>query len=101
MGGSSPTPFGFLQKHRNIQKGDIVLVLYKKKVSKGSYKLGRALETYPDAHERVRTITVVIRGKDKVNTLTYVPRPLEQNGLGIQRVAVIYPIEKQDLNAED
>ena len=88
-------------EHRNIQKGDIVLVLYEKKINKGTYKLGRVLETHPDAHGRVRTITVGIRGKDKANALTYVPKPLEQHRLGIQRVAVILPVEEQDLDAED
>ena len=88
-------------EHRNIQIGDIVLVLYEKKISKGTYKLGRVLETHPDAHGRVRTITVGIRGKDKANALTYIPKPLEQHRLGVQRVAVILPVEDQDLDAED
>ena len=88
-------------EHRNIQTGDIVLVLYEKKVSKGTYKLGRLLESHPDAHGHVRTITVGIQGKDKANALTYVPRPLEQHRLGVQRVAVVLPVEDQDLGAED
>ena len=31
----------------------------------------------------------------------YVPKPLEELRLGVQRIAVIYPVEEQDLVAED
>ena len=80
---------------------DIVLVLYEKKVSKGTYKLGRITDVHPDAHGRVRTVTVGMRGKDASSDATYVPKALEKHRLGIQRIAVICPAEDQDLDAED
>ena len=45
-------------EHRNIQPKDIVLVLYERKVVKGSYRLGRILSVHPDIHGKVRTVTV-------------------------------------------
>ena len=66
------------------------------------YKLGRILSVHPDDHGVVRTVTVGMRGKDKgVGALTYVPKALDEHKLGVQRVAVICPVEEQDLGAED
>ena len=88
-------------EHRSLRINDIVLVLYEKKVSKGTYKLGRIIDVHPDAHGRVRTVTVGMRGKDASSDATYVPKALEKHRLGIQRIAVICPAEDQDLDAED
>ena len=88
-------------EHRSLRVNDIVLVLYEKKVSKGTYKLGRITDVHPDAHGRVRTVTVGMRGKDASSNATYVPKALEKHRLGIQRIPVICPAEDQDLDAED
>ena len=45
------------QRHRNIQVGDICLMLYKSKVV-GNYRLCRVLEAEPSDDECVRTVTV-------------------------------------------
>ena len=87
-------------EHRDVQKGDIVLVLYEKKVSKGEYKLARVLSVEKDVHGRVRTVVVGIRGKDRAEKLLpYIPRPLQEHRLGVQRLAVILPVEEQGVPA--
>ena len=84
------------QEHRAMQVGDVVLVLYEKKVGKGIYRLGRVLDTHPDEHGVVRTVTVGMRKIDKrEKLLPYVPKPLAEIRLGIQRIAVIWPVEEQ------
>ena len=93
-------------EHRNVQPMDIVLVLFEKKVSKGEYKLARVLKTHEDGHGRVRTVTVGFRGKDKAEKpMPYIPKPLQEYRLGVQRLAVICPIEEQisggDFGARD
>ena len=78
--------------------GDVVLVLYDKKVGKGSYKLGRVTAIHPDAHAHgvVRTIIVGMERTDKREpSLPYKSVPLSEVKLGVQRVAVICPVEEQ------
>ena len=79
---------------------NVVLVLYEKKIGKGDYKLGHIIATHPDTHGVVRTVTVGLRlrGKDKENPLTYVPKALDELRLGVQRVAVICPVEEQSVS---
>ena len=75
--------------------------MYERKIGKGIYRLGRILETYPDAHDRVRTVKVGLRKRDSRETsLPYVGKPLEEVILGIQRIAVICPVEEQIDEAE-
>ena len=88
-------------EHRSPRPDDIVLVLYEKKVGKGEYRLGRVLKVHPDSHGIVRTVTVGMRGKDKGKTLTYIPKPLDEYTLGVQRIAVILPAEEQDSVVSD
>ena len=90
-GGTTRLPF---------KVGDIVLVHYEKKVGKGIYKLGRITKVHPDSHGIVRTVSVGMRGKDSDKPLPYVPRPLREIKLGVQRVAVICPIEEQITDSE-
>ena len=83
-------------ENRALQPGDIVHVLYDKKIAKGIYRLGRILTVHPDAHGIVRTVTVGMRHQDRREAiLPYVPRDLDQYRLGVQRVAVILPVEEQ------
>ena len=51
---------------------------------------------HPDVHGIVRTVTVGLKGKDRDKPLTYVPRPLDELTIGIQRIAVICPVEEQN-----
>ena len=82
-------------EHRSLQPRDIVLVLYDKKIGTGDYRLGRILKTFPDAHGIVRTVVVGMRRRSKEKPTEYVPGKLEEHVLGIQRVAVICPVEEQ------
>ena len=83
-------------EHRSLCVGDIVLVLYEKKVGKGTYRLGRVTDVHPDIHGVVRTVTVGLRKTDKrEKLLPYVPKPLVEIRLGVQRIAVICPVEEQ------
>ena len=83
-------------EHRHLREGDIVLVNYDRKIKKGFYKLGRILKVHPDSHGIVRTVTVGIRRSDaREPSLPYKSRPLEEIVLGIQRLAVISPVEEQ------
>ena len=81
---------------RSVQKDDIVLVLYDRKVAKGVYRLGRVVAVLPDVHGRVRTVTVGMRPKNaREDVLPYVPKALEEITVGVQRIAVIFPVEEQ------
>ena len=70
-------------------------MLYDKKIGTGDYRLGRILKTFPDAHGIVRTVVVGMRRRSKEKPTEYVPGKLEEHVLGIQRVAVICPVEEQ------
>ena len=72
-----------------------MLVHWEKKIGKGVYKLARVTKVHPDVHGRVRTVTVGFRGKDSGKTLPYISKPLQEMKIGVQRVAVICPIEEQ------
>ena len=83
-------------EHRSLRIGDIVLVLYAKKIGKGDYRLGRVISVRPDCHNVVRTVTIGFRKKDaREPLLPYVSKALEEVELGVQRVCVICPIEEQ------
>ena len=88
-------------EHRSLQVGDVVMVLYEKKVGKGEYKLGRVIKVHPDSHGLVRTVTVGMRGKESGPVLPYVGKPLQEHKLGVQRIAVICPIEEQNADISD
>ena len=69
--------------HRSPKIGDIVLVLYDRKVGKGEYRLGRIVATHPDGHDRVRTVTVGLVRKDRDRTTAYVPKLLDELRIGV------------------
>ena len=83
-------------EHRSLKVGDVVLVLYAKKIGKGDYRLGRIMSVRPDCHNVVRTVVIGLRKRDvREKPLPYVPKALEEVELGVQRVCVICPIEEQ------
>ena len=43
----------------------------------------------------MRTVTIGMRGKESGPVLPYVPKQLQEQKLGIQRIAVICPVEDQ------
>ena len=84
-------------ENRSLRVGDVVLVLYEKKIGKGTYRLGRVRKVHPDAHGVVRTVTVGLRKRDsREPLLPYTAKPLEEIDLGVQRLAVICPVEDQE-----
>ena len=87
------------QEFRSVKKGDIVLILYDRNIGKGDYRLARVQEVYPDVHGVVRTVRVGFRRRNaREASLPYVVKPLEEMDLGVQRLAVISPIEEQTGN---
>ena len=101
VGGSStstPRPFQKVANSREecIYKRDIVLVLYDKIEGKGEYRLGRIVEVYPDVNSNVRTVKVGMRKRDQCEKLMpYLPKLLQEIEVGVQRIAVICPVEEQ------
>ena len=86
--------------YRNVRIGDIVLVKYASKVTKGDFRLARVIHVHPDKHGAVRTITVAMRPRDSREKIMgqppyLAPKPLQELQLGVQRVAVIVPVENQ------
>ena len=84
----------------NPQVGDIVLVHYQSQVSKGDYRLTRISAVHHDPHGIVRTVTVMMRTRDKREKVTanpphLKPKPHIELSLGTQRLAVILPMEEQ------
>ena len=89
-------------EHRNLRPRDIVLVFYGKTIGKGEYWLGRVLRVFPDVHGRVRTVTVGLRKRDRREaSFPYKVKPLDEITLGVQRLAVILPVEEQITEASE
>ena len=75
-----------------------MLINYDRKLKKPEYKLARVLAVHPDSHGLVRTVTVGYRRSGaKEKSLPYVVKQLEQMKIGVQRLAVVCPIEEQSL----
>ena len=75
-----------------------MLVLYDRKLGKGEYRLGRVVGVHPDCHGVVRTVTVGMKKNDKKEpALPYISKALDEVTVGVQRVCVICPVEKQGL----
>ena len=109
---------------RSVCVGDIVLVLFDRRIEKGEYRLARVLKVHPsrqgptfvpdqaelkgtspaqsNSQHVVRTVTVGMRQRDKREpALPYVYKPLQELTLGVQRIAVIFPIEEQQSGLND
>jgi transposase InsO family protein len=86
--------------HRDLCVGDIGHIKYDSKVGRPSWKLARVTEVHPGADQKVRTITVSFRptrAGEKV--LPYNPKGLTKMKIGVQRFAVLYTTEEQNLRA--
>ena len=76
----------WLQRHRNVQKGDICLIKYAS--IRATYKLGRVTEVFKsEADGLVRRVKVSYKNKDS-NAWKEIERP-------IQTIAIIVPVEEQ------
>ena len=74
----------------------MILLQYDSKIA-ARYRLARVIETFPDAHGRVRTVKVAIRdrrgtareARNKCNTRK------DMMKVGVQRIVTLLPIEEQ------
>ena len=69
-------------------------------MSKGDYRLAKISAVHPEPHGIVRIVTVMMRPCDKREKVTadpphLKPKPPIELSLGIQRLAVILPVEEQ------
>ena len=85
------------QEHRDVELGDVVLVLFLTKHDKNKYRLGRVLELHPDARGKVRVVTVGVRNKQRA---IGEPHDVCTAGLRtfqapVQRLVVVLPAEEQ------
>ena len=62
--------------------------------------MGRILRTYPDTHGVVRTVVVGMRSR-RDKSATYTPQVLDEYRLGVQRIAVICPVEEQNIEPDN
>ena len=78
--------YKWLQRHRNVQPGDVCLIRYKNEV-KGTYRLGRVKSVKQGADGAVRTVTLIYKNPNE-KTFREVDR-------SVHGIAVIVPIEEQ------
>ena len=82
------------QRHKNLEPGDICLMLYESKVV-GNYRLCRIIKAEPSDDGCVRTVTVGYLPRKEVRRAVYHPVPLEQKEVAVQRLVLIVPKEEQ------
>ena len=86
-----------MERHRNLKKGDIVLLKYDAKYSPARYRLARVAETYPDHHDVVRTARVCVRDRRGTN----LEKPTDCSTrkdfirVAVQQLVVLLPLEEQ------
>ena len=82
---------------RNVQEGDVVLVLYPGKIAKGDFRLARVTGVKVDDSGHVRTATVALRPRNKrEKALPYRAKALTLMTVAVQRLVVILPAEEQE-----
>ena len=65
-----------MERQKNLEVGDIVLVETKQKLGKNSYKLARVIKTYPDGAGLCRRVTLEARQRGGNLSLPYIPKDL-------------------------
>ena len=84
------------KEQRNLQEGDVVLLQYESKVSKGRYRLARIVKVHPDKSGLVRTVTIQLRPRHaKEKATPYKARKMTEFPVAVQRLVVIVPREEQ------
>ena len=84
------------QVERSVQVGDVCLLKSSCKFAAPTYRMCRVVEEKQDEHGIVRTVTVELRGKHKDSgDPDYKNRRVKAIEVGIQRLAVILPVEEQ------
>ena len=88
----------WLEKKRNMNVGDVVLIEYSSKSAPGTYRLGRVKSVEIDEDDLVRTCTVSyklikpVTEKNKNTVGDVVPKDVR---VPVQRLVLILPIEEQ------
>jgi hypothetical protein len=84
--------------HRNIQPGDVCHIKYPSKFASPTFRLCRVKSTFPDPEGVVRTCQVVMRPRriGESGKVGYKHKSPEELEVGVQRLAVILPVEEQD-----
>ena len=88
----------WIEKKRNIEPGDVVLIEYKSKTAPGTYRLGRVSDVEKDSDGLVRTCTVQYKlvkpiTKDNKNTVEDVTS--KEIRVPVQRLVLILAVEEQ------
>ena len=84
--------------HRNIQPGDVCHIKYQSKFASPTFRLCRVKSTFPDPEGVVRTCQVVMRPRriGESGKAAYKHKSPEELEVGVQRLAVLLPVEEQD-----
>ena len=84
------------KSQRNLEKGDICLLMYDKKVGSPKYRICRVSEIYPDAQGDVRTVRIQMRPRDqREDSLPYLAKDLVSQDVSVQRLVLILPVRDQ------
>ena len=95
-------PFrGWVERQRNLEVGDIVMVETKHKLGKDSYRLARVVKTSLDEAGLCRKVTLEARPRGGNLGLPYISKDLEQFDMAAQRLVLIHPHEAEMLTDDD
>ena len=78
-------------EHRNMQQGDVVLLLSNKKLGPASYQLAVVREVIPDHLGVIRTVIIGLPSRKRRGGVVR----CDEMRMAVQRLAVILPVEEQ------
>ena len=80
--------YRWLQRHRNIQPGDVCLMKYSSKIPKGSYRLCLVKEVKRISSDSLVRLAIVVYKNPNSRVFKEVDRP-------VQSLVVIVPVKEQ------
>ena len=86
----------WLVERRNMREGDVVLLLSNQKLGPGTFRLGVVKEALPDFRGVVRSVVVCLRNRRRRGAAS----GTEDVRMGVQRLAVILPVEEKWVGGE-
>ena len=82
--------------YRNVQVGDVGVLKYEQKLGPDAWRLARVVAVHPDENKLVRTITFGFRPRNvRDKGPAYGAKAAQNMDIGIQRFAVMLPVEEQ------
>ena len=91
---SSMLPFrGWVERQRNLEVGDIVMMETKEKLGKNSYRMARVIKTFLDEAGLCRRVSLESRPRGGNLGLPYISKDLEVFDMAAQRLILIHPHE--------